>query len=84
MHIDCVNIGEHTYSELADFSNLWFCTECGVPNHSELIHSYNVSVSNTFAALNQDISLDDYTELDSTIRSDTAGLIHAGCTQTWP
>ena len=75
MHIDCVNIGEHTYSQLASSSNLWFCTECGVPNHSELIHSYNVSVSNTFAALNEDLSLDEYTELDSTIRSDTEPLV---------
>ena len=74
LHIDCLNIGENTYRDLAQSSNLWFCQECGVPNHSDLIHSYNVSVKNSFAALEENISLDDYTELDSTMRSDTVLL----------
>ena len=72
MHIDCAEIGDDTYRGLADSSNLWLCSECGLPNHSDLIQSYNVSVHNTFDILNEDCSLDEYTDLDSTIRTDTS------------
>ena len=34
-----------------------------------------MSVSNSYAALNEDLSLDEYTELDSTMRSDTVPLV---------
>ena len=74
VHIDCANIGDKTYGELANSSNLWFCGDCGLPNHSDLIRSYNVSVHNTYDILNQDCTLSEYTNLDSTVRTDTSLL----------
>ena len=59
---------------MADSSNLWLCTECGLPNHTGLIESYNISVHNTYDILNEDCSLDEYTDLDSTVRTDTSLL----------
>ena len=60
MHIHCtgVQIGETTYNGLTDSSNLWLCPDCGLPNNTELIYSYDVSVRNSFSVLNQDFSLD--------------------------
>ena len=56
-HIDCAKIGDNTYSELANSSNLWLCTDCGLPNHTEFIQTYNVSVHYTYDILNEDCSL---------------------------
>ena len=73
IHTHCIStkIGDSTYNGLTNSSNLWLCSDCGLPNNTELIQSYNVSVQNSFSVLNRDVSLDEYTDLDSTIRSDT-------------
>ena len=73
-HINCAKIGDNTYGELANSSNLWLCTDCGLPNHTEFIQTYNVSVHYTYDILNEDCSLSEYTDLDSTIRTDTSLL----------
>ena len=68
-------MGDSTYDALHNQSNLWFCPTCGVTNNTELIDSYNVSVSNSYSSLNHNVSLEDYTDLDSTVGSNTVLLV---------
>merc|ERR1712002_1277160 len=51
-HSHCIPISDDTYSELGNSSNLWFCPNCGPPNSSDLINTYNIAVSNPFSILN--------------------------------
>ena len=46
--LGCTLIGENTYNDLQDSSKLWLCLGCGIPNNTDLINTYNVSVSNSF------------------------------------
>ena len=71
VHIGCIPLSEDTYHDLGNTSNLWLCSNCGLPNSSDLINTLNIPVSNSFSILNDNVSLDDYTDLDSTIKSDT-------------
>ena len=73
-HIGCIRVGDSTYNAVGNSSNLWLCPDCGIPNSTALIDTYNITVSNSFSILNQDVSLDEYTDLDSTVRSDTVLL----------
>ena len=75
VHLKCIQMGDSTYEALHNQSNLWFCPTCGVTNNTELIDSYNVSVSNTYGSLNHDVSLEDYTDLDTTVGSNTILLV---------
>ena len=73
-HIGCATMGENTYNDLQDSSKLWLCLGCGIPNNTDLINTYNVSVSNSFDVLNYNLSLEENTDLDSTVNSDTVLL----------
>ena len=64
-HCGCIPIGDSTYQDLNNCSNIWLCRSCGLPNSTDLINTYNVSVSNSFDVLNEDISIDDSTILES-------------------
>ena len=73
-HCACAQVGENTYQELKDCSNIWLCQGCGLPNSTALINTYNVTVSNSFDVLNEDISLDDSTILDASPNAASAHL----------
>ena len=75
VHLKCIQMGDSTYEALHNQSNLWFCPNCGVTNNTELINSYNKPVSNSYGNLNHDMSLEDYTDLDSTVGSNTSLLV---------
>ena len=75
-HAACLDLGDSIYTELDQSDNIWFCPDFGLPNHSDLINDmYSVPVHNPFEALEHNITLEDRTELDSTLDSDTSLLI---------
>ena len=71
VHQTCAQMSDSTYEALNENSNMWFCPHCGVTNNTELINSYTIPVSNTYNTLNHNVSLEDYTDLDSTVGSNT-------------
>ena len=80
MHAVGLDLADCTYTELGQSDNLWFCPDCGLPNHSDLNNDmYLVPVHNPFEALECNITLEDLTKLDSTLSdyldSDTCLLI---------
>ena len=75
-HAACLDLAHSIYTELGQSDNLWFCPDCGLPNHSDLNNDmYSVPVHNPFEALERNITLEDLTKLYSTLDSDTSLLI---------
>ena len=56
-HCSCINIGKSEYSRLNHTSVNWDCFRCCMSNSSTTPYSYNVEVSNSFSALQDDVFL---------------------------
>ena len=54
-HCSCIDIGKSEYSRLTHSSVNWACYRCCMQNDSITPYSYNVEVSNSFSALQDDV-----------------------------